>query len=305
MSTIRIGISGWRYAPWRSNFYPEGLRQKDELHFASRAVNSIEINGSFYRLQRPTSYASWYADTPDDFIFSVKASRHITHEKRLRNIEQPLANFFASGMFHLKEKLGPFLWQFPPSFRFDATLFEEFLAQLPMTSDAAKTHARHSDATVQREGYLDIPSGMPLRHAVEIRHDSFVDEAFISLLRRYRVALVVADTAGRWPYLEDLTSHFVYIRLHGDEELYRSGYGKKALERWYKRIRLWSQGRQPGDANLVVKEKDKARGGRDVFCYFDNTDKLFAPYDARQLLEHFGLADALEAEPGKMIGAAA
>jgi uncharacterized protein YecE (DUF72 family) len=305
MSDIRIGISGWRYAPWRKSFYPKGLRQKDELHFASRAVNSIEINGSFYGLQRPTSYARWYADTPDNFIFSVKASRHITHEKRLRDIEQPLANFFASGMFHLKEKLGPFLWQFPPSFTFDETLFEEFLAQLPMTSDAAKTHAKHSDAAVQREGYLDIPTRMPLRHAVEIRHDSFVDEAFIHLLRRYRVALVVADTAGRWPYLEDLTSEFVYMRLHGDEELYNSGYGKKALERWHKRIRLWSQGRQPGDANLVVKEKDKARGGRDVYCYFDNTDKLFAPYDARQLLEYFGLADQLEAEPGKLTGAVA
>lgn len=305
MSDIRIGISGWRYAPWRNNFYPKGLRQKDELHFASRAVNSLEINGSFYGLQRPTSYAKWYADTPDDFIFSVKASRYITHIKRLRDIEQPLANFFASGMFHLKEKLGPFLWQFPPSFKFDEALFEEFLAQLPMTSDAAKTHAQHSEPAVQREGYLDIPKGMPLRHAVEIRHDSFVDEAFIRLLREHRVALVVADTAGRWPYLEDLTSEFVYMRLHGDVELYNSGYGKKALKRWYKRIRLWSQGRQPADANLVTKEKDKARGGRDVYCYFDNTDKLFAPYDARQLLEYFGLADKLEAEPGKMMGAAA
>lgn len=305
MSDIRIGISGWRYAPWRNNFYPKGLRQKDELYFASRAVNTLEINGSFYGLQRPTSYARWYEETPADFVFSVKASRYITHIKRLRDIEQPLANFFASGMFHLKEKLGPFLWQFPPSFKFDETLFEEFLAQLPMTSDAAKTHARRSDPGVQREGYLEIPRGKHLRHAVEIRHDSFVDETFIDLLRRHRVALVVADTAGRWPYLEDLTSDFVYMRLHGDVELYNSGYGKKALERWQKRIRLWSQGRQPADANLVVKEKDKARGSRDVYCYFDNTDKLFAPYDARQLLDSFGLSDKLEAEPGKMMGAAA
>ena len=305
MSDIRIGISGWRYVPWRNNFYPKGLRQKDELYFASRAVNSIEINGSFYGLQRPTSYARWYADTPDNFIFSVKASRYITHTKRVRDIEQPLANFFASGMFHLKEKLGPFLWQFPPSFRFDESLFAEFLAQLPMTSDAAKTHARHSDPEVQREGYLDIPHHLRLRHAVEIRHDSFVDEAFIQLLRKHRVALVVADTAGRWPQLEDLTSDFVYMRLHGDVELYNSGYSKEALERWYKRIRLWSQGRQPGDARLVTQEKDKAHDGRDVYCYFDNTDKLFAPYDARYMLERSGLADTLEAEPGKMIGAAA
>lgn len=305
MSDIRIGISGWRYAPWRNHFYPKGLRQKDELYFASRAVNTLEINGSFYGLQRPSSYVRWYEETPEDFVFSVKASRYITHIKRLRDIEQPLANFFASGMFHLKEKLGPFLWQFPPSFKFDETLFEEFLAQLPMTSDAAKAHARRSDPGVQREGYLEISGGMHLRHAVEIRHDSFVDETFIDLLRRHRVALVVADTAGRWPYLEDLTSDFVYMRLHGDVELYNSGYGKKALERWQKRIRLWSQGRQPADANLVVKEKDKARGSRDVYCYFDNTDKLFAPYDARQLLDSFGLSDKLEAEPGKMMGAAA
>src|SRR5690606_5371702 len=249
MSDIRIGISGWRYAPWRNNFYPKGLRQKDELYFASRAVNTLEINGSFYGLQRPTSYARWYEETPEDFVFSVKASRYITHIKRLRDIEQPLANFFASGMIHLKETPGPFLWQFPPSFKFD--------------------------------------------------------ETFIDLLRRHRVALVVADTAGRWPYLEDLTSDFVYMRLHGDVELYNSGYGKKALERWQKRIRLWSQGRQPADANLVVKEKDKARGSRDVYCYFDNTDKLFAPYDARQLLDSFGLSDKLEAEAGKMMGAAA
>ncbi|HSX85412.1 MAG TPA: DUF72 domain-containing protein [Cellvibrio sp.] len=301
MSDIRIGISGWRYASWRKNFYPKGLRQKDELHFASRAVNSIEINGSFYGLQSPTSYAKWYADTPDNFTFSVKASRYITHIKRLRDIEQPLANFFASGIFHLKEKLGPFLWQFPPSFKFDETLFEEFLMQLPMTSDAAKAHALHSEPEVQREGYLDIPPKMRLRHAVEIRNESFVDETFIHLLRRHRVALVVADTAGRWPQLEDLTSDFVYMRLHGDLELYNSGYSDQALERWYKRIRLWSQGRQPSDAKLVVKEKDSAQGPRDVYCYFDNTDKLFAPYDARKVLERLGLADKLKAKPGEMM----
>ena len=302
MSDIRIGISGWRYSPWRNNFYPEKLRQKDELYFASRTVNSIEINGSFYGLQRPSSYANWYAATPDKFIFSIKASRHITHEKRLRDIEQPLANFFASGMFQLKEKLGPFLWQFPPSFRFDETLFEEFLAQLPKTSDAAIALANHSDADAQQADHQDIPARMRLRHAVEIRHESFVNETFIALLRKYRVALVVADSAGRWPYLEDMTSNFVYIRLHGDKELYRSGYGERALDRWCQRIRLWSQGKEPRDANLVATGKDNLRGARDIYCYFDNTDKLFAPYDARQLLDKLGLGHALEAQPGKMIG---
>ncbi|HFL6990326.1 TPA: DUF72 domain-containing protein, partial [Pseudomonas aeruginosa] len=221
---LRIGISGWRYAPWRGDFYPEGLRQKDELRFASRAVNSIEINGTFYALQTPERFRGWAEDTPEDFVFSVKAPRYITHVRRLREIDEPLANFFASGPLALRQRLGPFLWQFPPSMRFDRELFADFLARLPRDGAAAQKLARHSAARLHREGYLDGDPAQRLRHAVEIRHESFVDPTFIELLREYRVALVVADTAGKWPLLGDVCADFLYLRLHGDKELYRSGY---------------------------------------------------------------------------------
>lgn len=208
-SDIRVGISGWRYAPWRSHFYPKGLVQKKELYFASRAVNSIEINGSFYALQTPERYRSWYADTPDNFIFSVKAPRYITHMKRLHNVVEPIATFFASGVLELKEKLGPILWQFPPSFQFDEKLFTQFLELLPMDTHMAEKLTEGDDEKIPKKR---------LRHAVEIRNESFKTEAFVKLLRQYHVALVVADTAGRWPQIEEITSDFVYMRLHGDQE---------------------------------------------------------------------------------------
>lgn len=306
MGDIRIGISGWRYAPWRRHFYPEGLPQRRELEFASRAVNSIEINGSFYALQTPERYAGWRDDTPEDFIFSIKAPRYITHTKRLRDIETPMANFFASGIFQLKKKLGPILWQFPPGFKFNPELFESFLQSLPHTGEAAKACAQHCDPRLQREGYLDIPVRYKLRHAVEIRNQSFVTEKFIGLLRKYKVALVVADTAGKWPYAEDLTGDFVYMRLHGDEQLYSSGYSDKALTRWQKRITAWSRGSQPADAVLISSAHQRISADtRNIYCYFDNDVKVHAPYNARTLLEKLGLADDLTVEPGKMMGAEA
>lgn len=308
MSDIRIGISGWRYAPWRGDFYPEGLVQRRELEFASRAVNSIEINGSFYGTQTPERYANWCADTPEDFVFSIKGPRFITHIKRLRSIESPLANFFASGLFQLKHKLGPILWQFPPNFKFDETLLRNFFSLLPYDSDTAKKCARQCDPKMQRSSYLDIPSQQPLRHAMEIRNQSFLTADFVSLLREFNIALVVADTAGKWPYVEDLTSDFVYMRLHGDEELYTSGYSEAALARWCQRIEAWSQGGQPADAQLIVKDpverdktlsrKQKKPAKRDVYCYFDNDSKVRAPYDARRLLEMLNLADPLAVKPG-------
>jgi uncharacterized protein YecE (DUF72 family) len=299
MTEVRIGISGWRYAPWRGDFYPKGLAQKNELHFASRAVRSIEINGSFYALQTPQRYASWYADTPDGFVFSVKAPRFITHVRRLREVETPVANFFASGVLSLRDKLGPILWQFPPSFKFDAEQFEHFLSLLPQSTDSARETAQHCNAELRKPGYLDHDKKRPLRHAVEIRNISFVDPAFVALLRRYRVALVVADTAGKWPYAEDLTGDFVYMRLHGDAELYASGYSEKALTRWQKRIEAWTQGREPADAKLISEERDQTRASRDLYCYFDNDIKVRAPYDARRLLEKLGLAEGLETVPGQ------
>lgn len=298
MATIRIGISGWRYGPWRGEFYPEGLVQRKELKFASRAVNSIEINGSFYALQTPDRYRSWAADTPEDFVFSVKGPRFITHTKRLRDIEKPVANFFASGLGQLDGRLGPLLWQFPPTFKFDAALIEEFFQQLPRSRRAAKHLASHCDERRQLEGYTDWPGAQPLRHAMEIRHDSFVNDAFIELLRKHKVALVVADAAKKWPYAEDLTSDFVYMRLHGDKKLYASGYSAPALKRWHERIDAWRHGKQPADAHLISPGSKPARGTRDVYCYFDNDIKVRAPFDARALLESFDLTAALPVQPG-------
>jgi uncharacterized protein YecE (DUF72 family) len=299
-ANIHIGMSGWRYAPWRGDFYPEGLVQRNELKFASRAVNSIEINGSFYALQTPARYRGWAADTPEDFVFSVKAPRLITHIKRLKDIEKPLANFFASGLGQLNGRLGAILWQFPPSFKFDAALMEAFLAQLPTTGAAAKKLASHSDERMHVEGYNDWSAKQPIRHAIEIRNDSFVDDAFIALLREYKVALVIADAAKKWPYAEDLTSDFVYMRLHGDKKLYSSGYSDEALERWHARIEAWTHGKQPVDAHLISPDSKPARTARDVYCYFDNDIKVRAPFDARHLLESFDLTAALVTRPGEL-----
>ncbi len=293
MGNILIGISGWRYPPWRGVFYPPGLTQNHELEFASRALPSIEINGSFYSLQRPESYAAWYAATPPGFVFSVKGNRYITHILRLRDIDKALANVFASGVFNLQEKLGPFLWQFPPSFRFDAERVEHFLSLLPHDTEAGLKLARKREARMQGRSRLAIDANRPMRHAMEIRHASFIDEHFIKLLRKYDVALVVADTAGKWPYREDVTSDFVYLRLHGEEELYASGYTEAALDRWAARIRAWSSGGEPQDAQRISSAGPLKRTSRDVYCYFDNDVKVRAPFDARRLIEKLGIGQGL------------
>jgi uncharacterized protein YecE (DUF72 family) len=287
--TIRIGISGWRYTPWRGVFYPEGLKQDNELDYASRQLPTIEINGSFYSLQRPESYAAWYAATPPDFVFSHKGNRFLTHMLKLNNIDAPLANVLASGVFELREKLGPFLWQFPPNFKFDPERMEHFLSLLPHDTEAALERARMYEPRMEGRTSLRYDGKRKLRHAVEIRHESFIDDAFIALLRKYQVALVVADTAGKWPYYEDVTADFMYLRLHGDKELYASGYSDEALDRWAERIRAWTTGGQPPDAHLISAKAPPRRASRDLFCYFDNDIKVHAPFDARRLLERLGL----------------
>jgi len=301
MAAIHIGISGWRYTPWRGGFYPQGLTQKRELQFASRAVNSIEINGSFYALQTPQRYAEWYADTPEAFMFSVKAPRYITHTLRLKDAHAAMANFFASGVLELKEKLGAILWQFPPSFKFDPALFEGFLKQLPTDTQQAAALARQHEPRLNGKASLQAHGKRALRHAVEIRHKSFAEPAFVQLLEQHGVALVVADTAGKWPYLEDVTADFVYLRLHGDKQLYASGYTSEALKRWGDRIECWRHGKQPPDAHLIdPHHTPHARKQRDVFCFFDNDIKVRAPFDARQLLHRFGLDKHLVTEPGQL-----
>ncbi|HKY90813.1 MAG TPA: DUF72 domain-containing protein [Nevskiaceae bacterium] len=296
MSRIRIGISGWRYAPWRGIFYPKDLPQRRELAFAAERFASIELNGSFYSLQRPSSYAAWRDETPDDFVFAVKGSRFITHILRLKGIEQAFANFLASGVFNLGAKLGPFLWQFPPQMIWRPEIFEAFLALLPRDTDAAQALARRRDARLKGRAVLKAKFPQTLRHAVEIRHPSFACPEFVAQLRRHGVAFVFADTAGRWPYFEDLTADFVYLRLHGDVELYTSGYDDDALAGWARRIRAWSRGGQPRDAKVLTRHK-AGRIARDVYCYFDNDVKVRAPYDARNLARMLGTADGLPPLP--------
>jgi uncharacterized protein YecE (DUF72 family) len=218
-SEVRIGISGWNYAGWRGVFYPKGWPHRRELEFASRAFNSIEINGSFYSLQRPTSYRHWYEETPENFLFSVKGARFITHMKKLRKVEVPLANFFASGVLALEEKLGPILWQFPPNFGWNEKRFREFFQLLPKTTKKAALLGRRHDSKLKTRAWLKVKCNRALRYCVEIRHVSFLVPDFFELLREFNIAFVFADTAGKWPSAEDLTANFVYCRLHGDTQL--------------------------------------------------------------------------------------
>lgn len=287
---IRIGISGWRYTPWRGVFYPEDLPQRLELHYASRILPSIEINGSFYSLQYPFSYQRWHDDTPADFVFSVKGPRFITHMKKLRDVETPLANFFASGVFNLHRKLGPILWQFPPNFRYDPAKLAKFFELLPRDTAAAAKLARKRDARLKGRARLTTDVHLPLRHAMEIRHESFCDVSFIELLREHNIGLVIAETAKRYPMMHDITADFVYMRLHGDKTLYQSGYSDRALEKWAKRIKAWQRGGEPRDAQKISRLKPPTSKPRDIYCYFDNTDvKLRAPVDAQTLMRKLNL----------------
>jgi uncharacterized protein YecE (DUF72 family) len=302
---IRIGVSGWRYAPWRGVFYPEDLPQSAELEYSARCFSSIEINGSFYSLQNPKSWQAWYEATPKNFMFTVKGPRYITHMRRLNDVEQPLANFFASGIFNLREKLGPILWQFPPNFAFDADRMTSFLRLLPRDLKQAAACAKKRDAFMRGRAALSIGANQPIRYAMEVRHDSFKDARFVRLLRKHNVALVIAESARRWPMLQDITADFVYLRLHGDKKVYSSGYSAKALQRWADRISTWSSGDEPPDALKIDTETTPARKVRPVYCFFDNTDeKLRAPADAQALMKILGLRWPSSARPSRNRAAA-
>jgi uncharacterized protein YecE (DUF72 family) len=264
MREIRIGISGWRYGGWRGTFYPKGLIQKKELEFASRQVNSIEINGTFYNLQKPAYFEKWYEQTPEDFVFSVKGNRYLTHIKLLTEIERPLANFFATGVLGLKEKLGPFLWQFPPRMKFNPERFELFLKTLPKTVGQGIKLSKKCDPPLKKNKFKTCAQKKQLRHAVEIRNESFMVPEFIKLLKKYNVAFVIADSAGKWPMTDQLTADLVYMRLHGAEELYSSGYDEKTLNMWAAKIKKWKR-------------------NHDIYVYFDNDVKVRAPFDAKTL----------------------
>ncbi|HEY1968466.1 MAG TPA: DUF72 domain-containing protein [Pseudonocardia sp.] len=270
MREVRIGTSGWVYPPWRGEFYPPGLASRRELEYLSGRLRSVEINGSFYALQRPTSYQSWAAQTPDHFVFSVKGPRFITHMKKLRDPEVLLANFFASGVLALGAKLGPILWQLPPTFRYDADVLAAFFAALPRDTETAAALAGQHDERLDGRAWTSTDARRPVRYALEVRHASFAVAEFTALLTEHNVACVVADSAGNWPYFDQPTARdLMYLRLHGDAELYTSGYTEEALHRWADRIQGW-------------------RRDRDVYAYFDNDVKVRAPADAQALTALIG-----------------
>jgi len=270
MARYYVGMSGWTYEPWRGDFYPKGLRQADELAYASEHVTSIELNGSFYSLQKPASWQKWRDGTPEDFVFSVKAPRFITHIKRLDDVAEPVANFFASGILALGAKLGPILWQLPPNLDFDPEKLEAFLSLLPHTTGEAVELAKKRGERMKGKEYLETDADRPVRHALEVRNYSFDDQDFATLVERHNVATVLGDSAGRWPKLDWVTADFAYARLHGDKELYTSGYDAAGIEAWQE----W-----------VLDQLDH---DRDAYVYFDNDQKVRSPYDAMSLLEKLG-----------------
>ncbi|RQS08848.1 DUF72 domain-containing protein [Burkholderia sp. Bp8998] len=285
--TIHIGISGWRYDGWRGSFYPKGLKQAAELRYASGRMQTIEINGTHYSLQALSSWRRWYNDTPPGFTFSVKGARYLTHMLRFRDetATAACANFFAQGLLALNDKLGPILWQFPASLHFDPEHMERFLSLLPHDTQAAVALAEQHDRRVKTP-YLEIDRKRPLRHAIEVRHASFVDPAFVKLLRRHKVSLVVSDSTEPWPQFEDLSTDFVYMRLHGTETKYSGEYSDASLEHWARKIESWRRGEQPADARLIAPDLAPPHARtRDVYCYFDNDVKTRAPFDAQRLME--------------------
>jgi uncharacterized protein YecE (DUF72 family) len=272
LGTTRVGVSGWRYARWRGDFYPEGLPQRRELAYIGEQFSTVELNGSFYSLQRPESYRRWRDSVPPEFVFAVKGSRYISHMLRLENVEQALANFFASGVLALGAQLGPILWQLPERQRFDPDVLDRFLTSLPRTTGEAAEIARRHDERLDGRAWLDAEEDQPLRYALEPRSATFDDERCTRLLHDHGVALTIADTAGRWPRFDAVTADFVYVRLHGAEELYHSRYTPKQLSDWADRITDWT-----------TISTDGIR--RDAFVYFDNDARGHAPHDAKALSE--------------------
>jgi uncharacterized protein YecE (DUF72 family) len=267
-SRAYVGISGYDYKRWRGRFYPDKLPARQWLAYAARTFNSIELNGTFYSLKSPDVFRRWADEAPaDGFVYAVKGGRFITHNLKLRNADTALGNFFASGVLALGRKTGPFLWQLPATYRFDAKRLESFIRQLPRDSTAGEAVARGHDDRLPRGALITAAERVAYRHAFEVRHPSYFGDEFYDLLRSHRCAFVVADTAGRYPYAEEVTADFVYVRLHGSQELYVSGYTDAELDGWAKRVKQWR------------------KGGRDVYVYFDNDAKVHAPFDAMRLSE--------------------
>jgi uncharacterized protein YecE (DUF72 family) len=265
--SLHIGISGYDYKPWRGTFYPRELPARRWLAYASERFNSIELNGTFYSLKSPAVFQRWIAESPDDdFVFAIKGGRFITHNLKLRNCTSAMGNFFASGILQLGEKTGPFLWQLPATYQFDAQRMESFMKSLPRSSRETESVAMNHDFRLRRGSVVQAERDVPYRHAFEVRHPSYFTDEFYSILREQQCALVIADTAGKFPYSEEITADFVYIRLHGSQAIYASSYSDKELDTWARKISRW-------------------RKSKDVYVYFDNDVKTYAPFDAMRLME--------------------
>ena len=268
-TSIRVGIGGWTYEPWRDNFYPKGLAQARELEYASRQLTAIEVNGTYYSTMKPTSFKKWHDDTPDDFVFSLKASRFATNRRVLADAGESIARFVGSGISELGNKLGPIVWQFMPTKQFEASDFEAFLALLPQAVDGRK-----------------------LRHVMDVRHPSFMVPEYLKLARQYHCASVFTDSE-KFPSFADLTSDFVYARLMKSEEKLKTGYPPKALDAWAQVAQSWAAGGEPDalprveaqkNAKSKAKEKAKPAAARDVFVFFINGAKERAPAAAQALI---------------------
>jgi uncharacterized protein YecE (DUF72 family) len=266
-ASVRIGTSGWSYPHWRRTFYPPGLRAEESLEFLSTRLDTVEVNGTFYSLVTPKVVDAWRTSVPPGFVFAVKASRYITHMKKLGGGVEPLANFFAQGILRLGARLGPVLWQLPPNLPFALDRVRPFLELLPHDLRAAERLARRHDARLTGRCALRAPDGRDarLRHAFEVRHESWLQEEALRLLESHDVALVAAETAGKYPASVDRTAGFAYVRLHGSRVLYGSRYTDAELDAWAARIREWSH------------------QGASVFVYFDNDNRAYAPQDAERL----------------------
>ena len=269
MGGVHVGLSGWQYDSWRGDFYPAKLPAAKRLDYVAQHFDTVELNGPFYSLQRPTSYRAWYDTTPDNFIYAVKGGRYITHLKRLRGVETALANFFASGVLLLREKLGPVLWQLPARTAFDEALVRDFLDLLPRTHAQVASLAAGHDERFRARVHLEAEVRRPVRHALEVRHSSFMTDAFFQLLAERDMACVVSDSPT-WPEIDVTTTDFTYARLHGHTKLYTSGYSSRSLDSWADRCREWS------------------RNG-EVYVYFDNDARGRAPHDALSLMRRLSL----------------
>ena len=259
--TIRIGIGGWNYAPWRGAFYPQDLAQRLELEYASRKVTAIEINATYYRTQKPASFARWRDEAPDGFVFSLKANRFTTNRRVLAEAGESIGWFVSSGITELGDKLGPIVWQFAPTKRFDEADFGAFLRLLPERQD-----------------------GMALRHVLEVRHESFLCSEFVALARRHRCAIVYTDSP-EFPALADRTADFVYARLMNADLRYKDGYPPKSLDRWAEDVKVWAEGGSPAGLHVVAPESKGLPAPADVFVFFINGAKERAPAAAMGLLQ--------------------